>query len=65
VPTSAPRPAAQTIPMQSAAAAVAARARPAVAAPQPAAVPPRAPATSYESLQREMANLLGRQSGTS
>jgi len=54
--------------------AAAQRARPAAAPtamPPPAAVPPppaaatRPPAASYESLQREMASLLGRQSGSS
>jgi hypothetical protein len=44
---------------------------PVVAVPRPRATPvaappaPRAPAPSYENLQREMANLLGRQSGSS
>jgi flagellar protein FliO/FliZ len=57
------RPAPATAP---AAPTAAARPRPATAVPPPpAAAPPRPPATSYESLQREMANLLGRQSGSS
>jgi flagellar biogenesis protein FliO len=60
-PTVTPAPA----PAQRPAAPAPAPQRPAAATPQPTPTAPRSDAQTYENLQREMANLLGRQPGSS